>query len=230
MCGMDLGYRVAGFILESGLDSAFIVNGKEVTGQWYRTPGELDLNEIDWKDVKSWKPDLIITAFYHRILPPDIYEVPGLGAWNIHLGDAERYRGAYPSIRALMKGDDTYGVTLHRIDRNIDTGDILAKLSFPIPQGSTGRDLYDLMTEKGYELFLQCWNDLIAGTAVSGTSPQDGRTAEMMYKRELEHRLYPPEAFARAVRALTFPPFPPPYFISEGRKFIITEDSTKDGE
>ncbi len=51
-----------------------------------------------------------------------------------------------------------------------------------------------------------------------------------MYKSELEHRLYPPEAFSRAVRALTFPPFPPPYFVSEGRKFIITEDSTGDGE
>ncbi len=215
MCGMDLGYRVAGFILESGLDCAFIVNGKEVTGQWYRTPRELDINEMDWRDVKSWNPDLILTAFFHKILPPDIFELPVLGAWNIHLGDTERYRGAYPSIRALINGDELR-VTLHRIDRDIDTGDILAKLSFAVPRGSTGRDLYDLMTEKGYELFLQCWNDLTSGVALNSTRRQNGRGAELMYKSELEHRLYPPEAFSRAVRALTFPPFPPPYFVSEG--------------
>jgi methionyl-tRNA formyltransferase len=227
---MDLGYLVARFLMESRLECAFTVNRKEITGQWYRTPRELGICEISRKEVKRWKPDLIITAFYHRILHPDIYELPGLGAWNIHLGDAERYRGAYPSIRALINGDAAYGVTLHRIDRSIDTGDILAKLSFNIPPGSTGRDLYDLMTEKGFELFMQCWNDLITGAALTGTRPQNGQQAETMYRRELEHRLYPPEGFVNAVRALTFPPFPPPYFISEGRKFIIIEDSRSESD
>jgi len=228
MCGMDLGYRIAGFILESGMNSAFVVNTGEETGQWYRTPRELRLTEIDESEVQGWKPDLIITAYYHRILPSDIHESPALGAWNVHLGDAERYRGAYPSIRALMNGDETYGVTLHRIDRGTDTGDILAKLSFPIPGGFTGRELYDLMTEKGFELFKENWTDLVTGAALGKTRRQNDGLAESMFRKELSHRLNPSEDFARGVRALTFPPFPPPDFISEGRKYIIIEDRSDD--
>jgi len=224
MCGMDLGYRIAEFLLSTGVEAAFVVNRGETTREWYRTPLELGINRISHRDAAAWKPDLIITAYYHRILRASVFDLPPLGAWNIHLGDAERYRGAYPSIRALINGDATYGVTLHRIDKGIDTGDILEKLFFPIPPGSTGRDLYYLMVGKGVELFRGQWEHLLSGEALNMTRPQNGLKAETMLRKELSHRLHPDEEFINKVRALTFPPFPPPYFVCSGRRYVVIED------
>jgi methionyl-tRNA formyltransferase len=224
MCGMDLGYRIADFILSTGVETAFVINDEETTGQWYRSPLELGIRRIKQREVVPWKPDLIITAYYHRILPESVFGFPRLGAWNLHLGDAERYRGAYPSIRALINGDDTYGVTLHRIDSGTDTGDILEKLMFPIPQGFNGRDLYYLMVEKGVELFKGQWDFLLSGEALGRTRPQNGARAETMHRKDLSHVLRPGEEFMNRVRALTFPPFPPPYFTCSGRRYLVTED------
>lgn len=223
MCGMDLGYRIAGFLLGTGVETAFVVNDAETVGQWYRTPLELAINRMNMREAVEWKPDLIITAYYHRILPASVFDLPPLGAWNLHLADAERYRGGYPSIRALSNGDETYGVTLHRIDSGIDTGDILEKLVFPIPPGSNGRDLYCLMVDKGVELFKKQWDNLVSGEALHGTRPQNGSGAETMRRKDLSHLLHPDREFINRVRALTFPPFPPPFFTFSGRRYIVTE-------
>lgn len=230
MCGMDLGHRIAGFLLKTGIDPMFVVNSGETTGQWYRTPLELDIQTIPADQAISWKPDLVITAFYHRLLSPALYRIPSLGAWNVHLADAERYRGAFPSIRALINGDATYSATIHRIDSGIDSGDILAKTEFPIPAGSTGRDLYFLMVEKGEELFRQHWPDLLSGRAVNMTREQDGSRAETMFRRDLTHRVEPDPDLVRRVLALTFPPFPPPFFTAGGRRYIIIPDPDEDEE
>lgn len=224
MCGMDLGYGIAEFILNTGVEAAFVVNHEETTRQWYRTPLELGIRRMRLREAVPWRPDLIITAYYHRLLPESVFSFPPLGAWNLHLGDAERYRGAYPSIRALMNGDDNYGVTLHRIDSGTDTGDILAKLMFPIPKGCNGRDLYYLMVEKGVELFKGQWEYLLSGEALDRTRPQNGAKAETMLRSDLSHMLHPDEQFMNSVRALTFPPFPPPYFTCSGRRYIVMED------
>ena len=224
MCGMDLGYRIAEFLLSTKVEAAFVVNRGETTGQWYRTPLELDINSISHRDAAAWKPDLIITAYYHRILRASVFDLPPLGAWNLHLGDAERYRGAYPSIRALSNGDTTYGVTLHRIDSGIDTGDILEKLVFPIPPGSNGRDLYYLMVAEGVKLFRRQWEHLLSGEALNMTRPQNGSRAETMRRKDLSHLLHPDQDFINMVRALTFPPFQPPFFSFSGRRYIVTED------
>lgn len=224
MCGKDIGYGIAGFLLDQKAEVRFVVNEYETRGQWYRTPRELDIIEIAEDEIAEYNPDLIIVAFYDRILPESIYTIPSLGCWNLHLGDTERYRGAYPNIWALRNGDTTYAVTLHRINAGIDTGDILIKCSFPISPVTIGRDLYDRMVAEGRKLFLQCYNDLISSKALKKTYAQDSTEAVTHCRKELSHEVYPPEEFINSVRALTFPPFPPPHFMIGGRRFIIVED------
>ncbi len=224
VCGKDIGYRIAGFLLDQKADVRFVVNEYEKLGQWYRTPRELDIVEILEDEVAEYGPDLIIVAFYDRILPESIFSIPDLGCWNLHLGDTERYRGAYPNIWALCNGDTTYTVTLHRIDAGIDTGDILAKRSFPISQETTGRELYDAMVTEGMELFLRCYSDLTSRKALQKTRARDSSEAVTHYRKELSHEVHPPEEFINSVRALTFPPFPPPYFMIGDHRFIIVEE------
>ncbi len=228
MCGKDIGYGIAEFLLDQKAEVRFVVNEYEKSGKWYRTPRELDIIEIPENEIAEYNPDLIIVAFYDRILPEDIYRIPRMGSWNLHLGDAEHYRGAYPNIWALRNGETVYAVTLHRIDAGIDTGEILAKRSFPVSPAITGRELYDMMTDEGMKLFRQYYNCLASGKAPGIARVQDSTEAVTHYRKELSHELYPPEEFINSVRALTFPPFPPPYFMIGKRKFIIVEEQPED--
>lgn len=224
MCGREIGYQIAEFLLSRAEEVRFVVNEHEKTGEWFRTPRQLDIIEITEDEIAQYTPDLIVVAFYDRILPESIFSIPALGSWNLHLGDTERYRGAFPNVRALRNGDKTYAVTLHRIDAGIDSGDILARNSFPISPAMTGKELYYMMTDQGMKLFLECYKDLLSGEALRKTRTQNDTEAVTRDRRELSHEVHPSLEFINSVRALTFPPFPPPYFMVGDRRFIVVED------
>jgi len=227
MCGKPIGYKIAKFLLEQEEhETRFIVNAYEYPGEWYSTPRELPITEVSESDISTFGPDLIVVAFYDKILRESLFSLPRFGTWNLHLSDAERYRGAYPNIWALRNGDDTYSVTLHRIDAGVDTGPILAKRSFPLPKDFTGRDLYERMTEEGFQLFSECFENLVTGQSLELARAQVSEFAESHYRKEIKHELQVTEEFKNQVRALTFPPFPPPYFMIGSRKFIIAEDTS----
>lgn len=224
MCGRDIGYQMAEFLLSQAEEVKFVVNEHDRTGEWYRTPLELDIIGIAEDEVALYNPDLIVVAFYDRILPESIFSIPPLGSWNLHLGDTEKYRGAYPNIRALRNGDAAYAVTLHRIDAGIDSGEILAGNSFPISPAMTGKELYYMMIDQGMKLFLECYKDLLSGKALRKTRPQNDTEAVTRYRKDLSREVHPPAEFINSVRALTFPPFPPPYFMVGEHRFIVVED------
>ncbi len=224
MCGRDIGFQIAEFLLSQAEEVRFVVNEHDRIGEWYRTPRELDIIEIAEDEIAQYHPDLIVVAFYDRILPESIFSIPPLGSWNLHLGDTERYRGAYPNIRALRNGDAAYAVTLHRIDAGIDSGDLLARDCFPISPVMTCKELYYIMIEQGMKLFLECYKDLLSGKALRKTRTQNDTEAVTRYRKDLSHEVHPPAEFINSVRALTFPPFPPPYFMVGDHRFIVVED------
>lgn len=225
MCGKNIGYEIANYLLDSNHEVSFVVNDYERLGEWYRTPRELPINEISEKQIIDYRPDLIIVAFYDKILKDELFAVPQFGAWNLHLGDAEKYRGAYPNIWALMNGDQTYSVTLHRINEGVDTGDILRKSEFHIPDDFTGIDLYYKMVDAGRMLFVDCFDDLVSGNALKMTRHQNNHGVVTHYRKELSREVKVPDIVKNHVRALTFPPFPPAFFMVGNRKFVITEES-----
>lgn len=230
MCGRAIGRLLAEMLLDGPHQTRFVVNPGEETGQWYRTPRELPIEEIAEDEVRDYDPDVIVVAFYGRILPEEIYGLPRLGCWNLHLGDSERYRGAYPNVWALMNGDGEYAVTLHRVNAVVDGGPILAKRKFPIGRGITGRELYDLMTQQGFQLFGECWDDILSGGALSMTRPQDDSTAVTHYRSELSHSIDVSGRVGDHVRALTFPPFHPPVLLIGGRRYVVLQEGAGDGD
>ncbi|MEA3265844.1 MAG: hypothetical protein U9P42_02730, partial [Candidatus Fermentibacteria bacterium] len=98
------------------------------------------------------------------------------------------------------------------------------KSSFPITAATTGKELYFRMVEEGMNLFTRCYPDLASGRALQMTRVQDSSVAVTHYRKELTHQVHPSTEFINSVRALTFRPFPPPFFIMGNRRFIIIEE------
>ena len=71
--------------------------------------------------------DLIVSAGFPLILPMRILRLPGLGAINIHGSYLPAYRGPQPVEWQIINGESRCGVTIHRMDPGIDTGEILTQ-------------------------------------------------------------------------------------------------------
>jgi len=82
--------------------------------------------------VRDARPDVGIVVAYGKILPTSLLEIPRHGFLNIHGSILPKYRGAAPIQRAIENGETESGVTIMRVDEQLDHGAILSIARTPI--------------------------------------------------------------------------------------------------
>ena len=65
-------------------------------------------------------------------IPKSVFSIPKYGMVNIHAEILPDFQGAQSIIWPIYEGLKITGFTIHQIDRNIDTGDILLQEKYPI--------------------------------------------------------------------------------------------------
>ena len=107
------------------------------------------------------KPDIILSATYHRILPLHLIK-SATYAFNVHPSLLPRYRGPNPFFWVLMNGEHETGVTVHYLTEELDKGDIVLQKKLLIAQdetqGSLRGKLAELSAEMTRELFVRIDN------------------------------------------------------------------------
>ena len=86
------------------------------------------------KKLREMNLDIIIVVAYGLILPEEVINLPKLGCFNVHASLLPRWRGAAPIQRAMIEGDQTTGVTIMKMDKGLDTGDIGLQKEIKIEQ------------------------------------------------------------------------------------------------
>ena len=77
-------------------------------------------------ELKKLAPDVqVVVAF--RMLPEVVWSLPPKGTFNIHASLLPQYRGAAPINRAIINGETETGVTSFFLQKEIDTGHIIAQ-------------------------------------------------------------------------------------------------------
>ncbi|HSB73021.1 MAG TPA: methionyl-tRNA formyltransferase, partial [Candidatus Methylomirabilis sp.] len=71
------------------------------------------------------QPDLIVVVAFGQFLPRAVRELPPLGCINVHASLLPKYRGAAPINWALIAGEVETGVTIMRVEADMDAGPIL---------------------------------------------------------------------------------------------------------
>ena len=82
--------------------------------------------------LASAEPDLVVCMGFPWKIPPDALAVPRLGWLNGHPSLLPRHRGPLPIAWAIREGDEEIGITIHRMDAELDTGPILAQRPYPL--------------------------------------------------------------------------------------------------
>jgi methionyl-tRNA formyltransferase len=179
--------------------------------------------------VKRAEPDVIVVNSWYTWMPPELYNLPPHGTLNMHDSLLPKFTGFSPVLWSLICGESEFGLTVHRMDEGLDTGDILVQLSLPIGPTDTGTEL----VLRGIELIpgalRAALTALESGTAV--WRPQDKAERTYFHKRSEQDSLidwsWPAEDLARFVRALS-DPYPRAYTYYRGERIEILEASVSD--
>ncbi len=85
-----------------------------------------------YERVRGLAPDLCVSWFWTTRLPMSLMRTARLGGIGAHPSLLPRHRGPDPTYWAIASGDTETGVTVHRIEEEYDTGDMLAQERLPI--------------------------------------------------------------------------------------------------
>lgn len=131
------------------------------------------------------KPDLIVVAAYGRILPEYILNYPKYGCINVHGSLLPKYRGAAPIQRAVMNGDAETGVTIMKMAKGMDTGDMILAKSLPITAGDTAGTVFDKLSLLGADALMEAIEQILSGTATfTAQKDEEATYAPMIEKTE----------------------------------------------
>jgi methionyl-tRNA formyltransferase len=115
-----------------------------------------NLNHTDThRFIAQLQPDLAIVACFPQKFPPDLLAIPRLGFVNLHPSLLPAFRGPVPLFWQFRAGLTEIGVTLHHMDTQFDTGDILAQTSVTLPLGCSGQEADRLCAKAGGELLVR---------------------------------------------------------------------------
>jgi methionyl-tRNA formyltransferase len=115
--------------------------------------------------IKNLKADSLIVVAYGKILPAEILSLPKYGALNVHASLLPKYRGAAPIQWALLNGEKESGVTIMKIDAQLDTGDILLQEKVTVLEEDNAGTLAAKIFAAGEKLLLTALAAVERGTA-----------------------------------------------------------------
>jgi len=110
--------------------------------------------------LRELKPDVMVVVAYGQIIPPDVLSIPARGVVNVHASLLPRHRGAAPIAHAILAGDRETGVTIMRMDEQLDHGPILATRSTAIGAHEDASFLTARLAEMGAQLLVETLNRL----------------------------------------------------------------------
>jgi len=101
-------------------------------------PAELVKGPELAKQLRSRDVDILLNVHSLHIIHRDVLAAPRLGAFNLHPGPLPRYAGLNSISWALFRGEQTHGVTVHRMEPRIDAGPIVYQSIFQLDPEETG--------------------------------------------------------------------------------------------
>ena len=117
----------------------------------------------EMEEIISLNPDLIVTAAFGQFLPETLLKAPKLGAINVHASLLPKYRGGAPVHYSIIKGDSETGVTIMRMVKKMDAGDMLSQKAIPISKTDDVGSMFDKLSLLGKDMLLEMLPEFIAG-------------------------------------------------------------------
>lgn len=192
---------------------------------------ELDLNLIETErldtavesKVAALKPDLLIAVAYGHIFPESFLALFPRGGLNLHPSLLPRYRGCSPIPAAILAGEGETGITVQRLAREMDSGDIVLQERFPLDGTETTAGLTRYAGERGAVMLPEAVRR-IADNRLE-TVPQDGAAVTYcgFIRKDAGFADWSLPAVELERRYRAYTPWPGLFTTWEGRRLNLSE-------
>lgn len=116
------------------------------------------------EELIKLKADLFVVVAFGQILSQKLLDIPLLGCINVHASLLPKYRGAAPIQRCLMNGELETGVSIQKMVKQLDAGDVIAAVKTPISEEMTFKELEAKLLEISKCLLLEVIRSYEKGT------------------------------------------------------------------
>jgi methionyl-tRNA formyltransferase len=198
----EVGYTCLDLLLSRGDNVVALITHEDNPNEkiWFKTPAVAarerglpvftpeSVNNPEWREkIAALQPDLILSVYYRHMIGTKILAMPPLGAWNIHGSLLPKYRGRAPINWAIVHGEPRIGMTLHRMVKSADAGDVVDQEGVAIGPRDSAEVAFRKVMPCARVVLERQIDALLAGTAketpqdhsqattFGGRTPEDGR-------------------------------------------------------
>jgi methionyl-tRNA formyltransferase len=113
-----------------------------------------DKNELQGLKKADFRPDLGVVASFGALIPPEAINWPKKGLLNLHPSLLPKYRGPTPVPTAILNDERETGLTIIKVDEQIDHGPIVAQFKEAIKKEDTSESLLNHLFAVGGEVLI----------------------------------------------------------------------------
>ena len=181
------------------------------------------------EELEALSTDMGVVVAFGQFLPKSIRELPRHGYLiNAHASLLPKYRGAAPINHAILEGEHTTGVSVMRVDREMDAGPVALTREIEIGENETAGELTERMGELAATALEPALQQIDEGTVVFEDQDHTSATEAGKLTREMGelHWSEPAETLVQRIRA--FAPKPGAFTHLEGDLLRIYSAHTEE--
>ena len=130
-----------------------------------RIPNILNNNQNEYDFLKKLDADLAIVVAYGKIIPENFLSLTKKGFINIHASILPLWRGAAPIQRSIMNLDKKTGISIMKINKELDSGAVCNKYEIEIKDQDNAEVISEKLSMMASEKILDEIDKIIEGKA-----------------------------------------------------------------
>ncbi|MDR2729434.1 MAG: methionyl-tRNA formyltransferase [Treponema sp.] len=209
----DVGAAAAGFVRKSA----------ETGGKNFPVLKPLILDSAVRRQIAPLKADLLVSFAYGKIFGSKFLSLFPAGGINIHPSLLPKYRGPTPVQAAILNREKNTGITIQKLAREMDSGDILAQETVRLTGRETTAVLSELMAKKAAFMLPAVIREIAAGKITGTVQNHNDATYCHLTKREDGLIDWNKSAVQIDARIRAFDPWPLSWTIHNNRELFILE-------
>jgi len=131
----------------------------------FRTPQSLKDNKEEYEFLKKLNADLAIVVAYGQIIPESFLNLTKKGFINIHGSILPRWRGAAPIQRSIMNLDSEVGISIMKINKELDSGPVSNIYKISVAQNENAQEISEKLSLLAAKKFLDNVDDILENKA-----------------------------------------------------------------
>ena len=129
----------------------------------FRSPESLENNIEEYEFLKKMDADLAIVVAYGQIIPKKFLSLTKKGFINIHASILPKWRGAAPIQRSIMNLDEETGISIMRINEELDSGPICNVYKIKLDQKINAMEVSEKLSLLAADKILDNVDDILEG-------------------------------------------------------------------